>query len=715
MIDTVKIDYPFKIRYSINRGSMQTLDLSEGTNKQEENLNDQSKVEFTGIPLYDSKLLAKGFIAETNEDLKMFLLYYGVTTHNYGKQTINIETAQAALSNNVFLAPYVSGDLFESKDGKISDLAGVPQSGIFSTTAIGGLDVTTIADGLAKFLVKRTKQELNEAFFTRLRDMLNDDKYRDLQALFPATWILLNNIGTEVYGFEKYIHSLRQAFKTDIDELLTHASVLVDNHPEYFETRKKEKASLLLALHIALSLQNDMHPADIIATLPMQPVLEADMGWHGALQTLQLLSFATRNVDGTSYWADINELRAVINDKERFRVFLGLCNQLALIKYNGIPYSDNTNLYNTLNNLANEFDKHYAELSTWYLKFATHLNTLDNSLKAANTDQSDSARIAACLTYFKAVVKCVEAGVDITKLTAFKNVPAIAEVAGKMKKPIEVSYTAVDLGQSLLAKNYASSVNHAIIIYELIFVKPLFAESNIAGAKKSAIDSTLESNISTLRKFAQVGTFMAEVSEANTSDEMAVVIENYALPSGSARIKKMSAWNVALAAYVGPYIGVERIKDVDPDLSDSEKEINTFGLTAPVGISVSKGFGCKQRWSATLFASAIDIGAITAFRFKDSVTAQVPTIQLKDIISPGLFLSFGIPKVPISLNIGIQCGPNLRQVVQDSLGVSNTYSDNLYVRYSASLCVDIPLLNLYNKQPKLADGYRYASYKKSRK
>jgi len=72
---------------------------------------------------------------------------------------------------------------------------------------------------------------------------------------------------------------------------------------------------------------------------------------------------------------------------------------------------------------------------------------------------------------------------------------------------------------------------------------------------------------------------------------------------------------------------------------------------------------------------------------------EVPSIQLKDIFSPGLFFSLGLPKSPISLNLGAQVGPNLRKVTV----AENDYSGSTYLRFSLSVLVDIPLLNFYTK------------------
>jgi hypothetical protein len=149
-------------------------------------------------------------------------------------------------------------------------------------------------------------------------------------------------------------------------------------------------------------------------------------------------------------------------------------------------------------------------------------------------------------------------------------------------------------------------------------------------------------------------------------------------------------------------------------------KINSYGLATPVGIAFSWGHrvffvptgkeGWNKStgyygWSTSVFVSLIDIGALASFRFQnnDSI-AQVPNIQLKDIVSPGLFLSIGFPKWPLSLNLGAQVGPNLRNVYvedQDNPGqYINSYQENVYWRYSASLVVDIPIFNFYTKTRK---------------
>ena len=63
---------------------------------------------------------------------------------------------------------------------------------------IGNLDVTSIADGLAQFLIKRGKEELNIAFFQRMKDFL--DSNVEARTLFPSTSAFLGNIAAYRYS-----------------------------------------------------------------------------------------------------------------------------------------------------------------------------------------------------------------------------------------------------------------------------------------------------------------------------------------------------------------------------------------------------------------------------------------------------------------------------------------------------------------------------------
>jgi hypothetical protein len=294
-------------------------------------------------------------------------------------------------------------------------------------------------------------------------------------------------------------------------------------------------------------------------------------------------------------------------------------------------------------------------------------------------------------------------------------------VQDSVKEYFELAEASGDLIIAINRKKYAAAIADAAYIIQIIS-EEMHEKLKLEGALESSgrcficfwkkkpaknkiKDDMLAWRVRT-RQLFKYGTFMAAVAAAKDADEVEEAIENFALPSGSSRIKRETPFNVSLNAYCGLFGGYEKIVGVATDrpfrISQAFEQFNSYGLTAPIGVAVNFGqfrrvvFGKGNgHWSHSLFVSLLDVGAVAAFRSQSSNDSvkQIPSIQLKDIISPGAFWSIGIPKTPISLNLGVQVGPNLRAVSSKT----NDYSDNLYWRYSASLCVDIPVLNFYTK------------------
>ena len=72
-----------------------------------------------------------------------------------------------SLSKNYFLNSELDSTFNPIDDASIQSGEGLLSSAFSS---IGGLDVTNIADGLAKFIIKRAKQELSIAFFKKFKE-----------------------------------------------------------------------------------------------------------------------------------------------------------------------------------------------------------------------------------------------------------------------------------------------------------------------------------------------------------------------------------------------------------------------------------------------------------------------------------------------------------------------------------------------------------------
>jgi hypothetical protein len=229
-------------------------------------------------------------------------------------------------------------------------------------------------------------------------------------------------------------------------------------------------------------------------------------------------------------------------------------------------------------------------------------------------------------------------------------------------------------------EKYGLAVLSAANLYQLVF----------ESAKDAGLGN-LSSFQKISRKLVLYGTFMAEVSTAENSDQVKEIIKRTALPTGSSYIKKQSKFNVALNAYIGGFWGNEFLAE------KNQQQWGTIaGVYAPVGINFSKGIlnsKGKSFGSASFLLNIIDLGTFASFRLQDATTASLPEVKLKNIFAPGLGIVYGLPKIPLSIGYTYQLGPTLREINPDVV----VASAELNRRWQFFIGVDIPLFNFYNK------------------
>lgn len=226
-------------------------------------------------------------------------------------------------------------------------------------------------------------------------------------------------------------------------------------------------------------------------------------------------------------------------------------------------------------------------------------------------------------------------------------------------------------------------------------------------------------------KIYKYGTFMANIVQSDSAEEVRAAIEAAALPVGSYTMKREARWNIALNAYVGAYYGKEELTELSNDTNG-----RTIGAWAPLGFSFSHGLGRKTWGSLSVFLTALDFGPIVSFRLEnpdpqtstvmddpntteveasESTTFKVdelPEITLENIIAPGAYVVYGIPKLPLSLGAGVQRGPRLREIrilneTMDAAGnvvssVESVVQSSAY-RWQVFLAVDIPIVNFFSR------------------
>jgi hypothetical protein len=312
--------------------------------------------------------------------------------------------------------------------------------------------------------------------------------------------------------------------------------------------------------------------------------------------------------------------------------------------------------------------------------------------------------------------------------SGYESVECFFAIAGRCNVKMDLfnntDYTAiVRAGLDIYRNIYRNDNGYALKSCMAVFDKCLsVAEAALnkkadrykSDLKKIAIDSlkkpvalkvkSCEDTVTTIKKLARIfikistyGAFMANVADAKSPDEVKKAIETAALPAGSSSIKKGSSFDLCVQSYLGVYagrLGNKRIEKKYPTWS------NRFGFIAPIGVALSTNFGCATKWGAiSVFGSMFDIGAIVDYDLKtDTSNATVKKdykVQLGHLFSPGAYIAYGfLQNIPLTLGFGGQYGPGLGKI--DAAG--ETVINNPSWRWNAFLAVDIPLLEVYNRE-----------------
>jgi len=607
----------------------------------------------------------------------------------------NSRTEEAVFSQNPFLKDLLRGGKLES--------GSTPQLNIPSAlNAIGGLDVSTLAVGITDFLVERTKTELNTAFFKRMNDELNDDKYKALQALFPATVKILGVIGNEIYQYDLYLNSLRSAFEKDLNGLVNHVPEVVRlNRLKLNSIDSSIAPSIILSLEMAKWMRQGKHPGEVLKLLS-ESVLDArTIGSPGSsyfsnsatsiLLTSVLFSESLRSSEENQYWLKPESIREMLNDDVTLRIYMGLIYQQCITSpYNRIQFKQgnadvqfhqilyhigenwdaDATLRSDVKFLISEFSRKTNELHT----SVTALKNLLNDLENKKVTVSERNRLVFNESYgvFNSMIQLVNTSRNLTDFSISGGIITIPSQADRLMDYMEQSG---ELAYQLSSKQYAGAISNAALLL-----------------------SDVLKNDPQLNKFLKYGSFMALLLEAETPEQVKAAISAVALPPGSYSIKRHSNFNVAINGYVGAFGGWEIIDGQNRQNNSP----NNIAVSAPIGVYFGWGdIGgkgkcckkCKNPWSLGFSIPIIDLGAIASYRFSGGdKLEEVPTIQLQHIIAPGAFFEVGIAGTPLTLGAGYQVGPRLRNIKE---GEQSNNIGTIYHRVGISLKVDIPIINLY--------------------
>ncbi len=587
------------------------------------------------------------------------------------EDTENIPALMRTYSKNPFFK--VHNSTHSKIPQSVSNTIGLAANTVASSSP---LSVTSFADGLAKFLVKRTKQELNEAFFKKFQKKMQEDSTR-LDLLFPQTYGSLTLIGTDIYQFNAYMETLRSAFIDDLTSLTYNAEKWLKSEEIFslFDGKNAYVKSILSDIfHLSSLVQNGENATNILMFLAKDAQFLTDENlpdevkkyiqkFHAAIQFIEQVAASLRSKEYKKNWIDTDKFIHIKENKKLRTVFLGLLYQ----RIKDVDFGNG----NTLEKIITEAEiEKYTQLllgliseTHRYLKLLEGLQEkINSSITEIKDDFNTQEKHLFYSKYVSRTFDLIYSGID--KIEAFDVMDS--EDILQAKKYLKTAQDASDMGVSILKGEYG------LAVLELVnFINLYISEEN------------------KVKPFlVKYGSFMASVAKAKNSDEVAETIEAFALPPGSSSIKKYAHFNASLSAYVGAAGGIEFLSS-DNDWSSLSAK-GTIAFSAPVGVSLS--WGTPKNRAVGFFASLIDIGALTAFRFKDAQAELLPELKFKNIVAPGFYFMYHLGNdLPLSLGIGGQFGPNLRKI---EVGTQETINAQGF-RLGATFSVDIPIFNIY--------------------
>ncbi len=519
----------------------------------------------------------------------------------------------------------------------------------------------SFAKGLTLFIVERFKQELSATFFKSFKKKI--EKHEDLEMLFPQTKVTLGAIEEDIYQFNTYINELRNAFVKDMQTFPTHAENYLVSKEEFLVNHPELKFALADAFHITdMLLEKKVDIPGLLNYLGKEAYIQGDIISNndkvnkikGTLKLANEFLISLRESELNDTWLQRDEIKNIFMYDEALIIYCGLEYQRVKdIPFgNGMKASDFITMENR-HKIANAMRKAHV--------FALHIEEFKEQLNDPET--ADSLKREIQYKIFVSIFDMLDTQFDlVNEIAGFETV--VTEILDTYNKLMRILG---EMSFDLKKENYSSAMVNLSKIIELL---------------------PIQDNMEIAKVIMKYGTFASEVAEARTPEQAKEVIERYAMPVGGSSKKKRSRFDMALNAYMGVGAGQETL--YTDSLSQSAAYV---GISAPVGVSVSTGLG--KGGSFSLFFPMIDVGALASYRLNDNDFDNLPKLTFKNIFSPGAYLVYGFGNdIPLSLGMGAQMGPNLREVTNEArFNVTEVRG----WRWGVFMAVDIPIFSIYNR------------------
>ena len=361
-------------------------------------------------------------------------------------------------------------------------------------------------------------------------------------------------------------------------------------------------------------------------------------------------------------WITKNQFKKLRENDVQWNIFLGLLYQRL----------------RSIDDAPNFSAEGVALLATKFLDIAHDMDTHRNELRRKKNSNDD--------TSFKDYYPFIRSTVDLfnTVLTtpSFGDTSTLSNKYNLQNIP-RISNEALSLYENIYIKEYGNAVLNTMELLKIISAK------KISGSDRKESERAINAVLT-------YGTFMANMINAKSSDQVKIILQSATLPPGSSRVKRETVSSFTINSYLGLGAGRDRLINV-PNNIDITKDALGASLSVPIGFTYSF---TPKKWnrpsSFSFHVPLIDLGAITAYRQNpnnDNYSIDnLPDFSWSNLFSPGLFFVYNVGNSPFSAGFGGQYGPQLREI---KLNTGEAVNVNSWRFPMIFVSVDVPFFNLH--------------------
>lgn len=521
-------------------------------------------------------------------------------------------------------------------------------------------------DALASFLVDRFKEEVVLETVDKVKHYFRNNEIL-FKYFIPRTYDLIKDV-----NFSQFVRmsDLKSSLVEDFNDLpINGKNFIVQNS---YTAKVPELDYLILGISVWESLKDGQHPIRIILESEAQifKMFKVSSSPSPYVELIKGLDKYFRVIQDDNKkelkWTSREDIENLSAKEKAFLVCL---------------FDDYTGLKSKAS-----FETKYNNVILSYQTFLNQLEKVQNSINKFNSVHANSE---------DKIQEYIDKSFELfTKTMSVYNLFTTDTIN---TQSLDIHYTNIrNIYKAVIKKNYT----YATIIFMNKYLKPSI-ESFVAAQYEGA------HSLNTVMRY--VG-FASEMASTQSGEEMKTVIENFALPPLSIKSKRKSEFDISLVGSPGLMFGAEF-----GFANENRSRNGIYGITVPVGLDFSWNTSgdCtdytitnkqesggnaplgpieRNESSVGFTITILDLAAIFKYRFGNSSDElkDVNKLTFENLFSPGFIFKYGFSNSPISIGVGIQWIPKLREINQgEAIIKSNSLTLGLNLNW------DIGLVNLY--------------------